>query len=53
MITHLILQGENFICGHCKMIQHYLREVCHFCGYSFSNYEELLIKNYKEKNIDF
>lgn len=48
MITQLVKKPHGYICGNCRMIQRKIEDTCWFCGYVFSNYEEILIKNYKE-----
>lgn len=48
MFTYLIKKSQGFICGNCRMAQKRIENTCWFCGYIFSNYEEILIKNYKD-----
>lgn len=50
MITHLVKKPGGYICHNCRMKQQEIKETCWFCGYFFSNYEIVLLKNYKEQN---
>lgn len=49
MVTHLVRKGDKLICHNCRMEQKELRETCWFCDYFFSNYEIIVLENYKEK----
>lgn len=49
MIAHLIPKFDYYYCSECRIKQP-IGEICIFCGAIFSNYEELLLKNYKDKN---
>lgn len=49
MVTHLVRKGDKLICHNCRMEQKELRETCWFCDYFFSNYEIMVLENYKEK----
>lgn len=49
MITHLVKKPDYYICGNCHMRQDEIKHTCWFCGYFFSNYEVILVENYKEK----
>ena len=49
MIAHLITKFDYYYCSECRIKQP-IGEICIFCGAIFSNYEELLLKNYKDKN---
>ena len=49
MITHLVKRNDGYLCHNCRMAQKELRETCWFCGYFFSNYESIVLKNYKDK----
>lgn len=44
MVTQLHFKSGNYYCGNCMMkwIPKYNR--CHFCGYSFSNYESVVLE---------
>ena len=44
MIAQLVKKSNYYICSNCRMKQHNVEEVCWFCGLSFSNYEEEIIK---------
>lgn len=49
MIAHLIPKFDYYYCSECRIKQP-IGEICIFCRAIFSNYEELLLKNYKDKN---
>lgn len=49
MFTHLVKKSNYYICGNCRMKQQELHETCWFCGCLFSNYENIILKNYKEQ----
>lgn len=49
MIAHLINKKNYFICSNCRMKQQEIEETCWFCGFMFSNYEEELIKYFREE----
>lgn len=49
MIAFLRYNG-HYYCSYCLMRQKELRERCEFCGASFSNYEEMLLKWYEDSN---
>lgn len=51
MIAFLRYNGRTYYCSHCLMIQKKLEETCDFCGASFSNYEQMLLKWYEDNNI--
>lgn len=44
MVTNLILKSDQYYCGNCMMRQPRILPRCHFCGYIFSNLEEIMIK---------
>ena len=50
MITILVSKYGEYFCGNCRMRQKELTPYCPFCDYSFSNYEELLLQQYNDKN---
>jgi len=50
MFTHLVKKPIGYICGNCRMKQQEIKDTCWFCGYFFSNYEVVLLENYKEQN---
>lgn len=39
----------HFYCNNCKMGQYDLRPNCFYCGYTFSNYEDILVQQYEEE----
>lgn len=49
MITYLVKKPNYYICGNCRMKQQELHENCWFCGCIFSNYENVILENYKEQ----
>jgi predicted amidophosphoribosyltransferase len=50
MFTHLVKKPTGYICGNCRMKQQEIKDTCWFCGYFFSNYEVVLLENYKEQS---
>lgn len=54
MIATLLTKNNKHICSNCRMEQKDLRAFCWFCDSFFSNYEEALLENYKDKEeIDY
>jgi len=51
MIAKLIHKNDYYYCSECRMKQK-LQPYCDFCEAIFSNYEELLLENYKESEYD-
>lgn len=49
MITHLVKKNDYYICHNCRMKQQELKETCWFCGYIFSNFEVIVLENYKDR----
>ena len=41
-----------YYCSECRMRQQELRPYCEFCGETFSNYEDVLVKMYEDKRED-
>ena len=41
MIANLILKHNNYVCSNCMMRQTGIPSRCYFCGYQFSNWEEI------------
>ena len=41
METELVAKNDYYICGHCGIKQQYIQSRCYFCGYTFSNWEEI------------
>lgn len=50
MIAQLVKRYGYYVCSNCRMQQHLLKENCWFCNLPFSNYEEILITNFKKEN---
>lgn len=52
MIAQLIDKNNKYICSECRIKQpNDLSPFCYFCGANFSNYEEILIKQFlKDKD---
>lgn len=50
MLTHLAKKNNKWICHNCRMEQKKLQPTCWFCDYFFSNYEAVVLENYKEVN---
>ena len=48
-IAKLVRRADHFICSECRMRQHYLTDVCEFCGATFSNYDEILMRVFMEQ----
>lgn len=51
MIAKLIQKLDSYYCSECRIKQP-INEVCIFCGAIFSNYEELILDNYKDKEYE-
>lgn len=49
MIAQLVKKPNYYICSNCRMKQLLLEPACWFCNFQFSNYEEELIKQFKEE----
>ena len=50
MIAKLIHKNDYYYCSECRMKQGRIIEpYCFFCGSTFSNYEEELIKAFSEE----
>ena len=45
MVANLILKHDNYYCSNCMMRQSGIPARCNFCGYTFSNWEEVAYKN--------
>ncbi len=52
MLTHIENKSKTLHCHNCHMQLQKLTPRCPFCNYWFSNYEVLIIQNFKDKNID-
>lgn len=50
MVAKLMPYKDVYRCSNCYMKVFHLKTKCPFCGKWFSNYEELLIKETKEKD---
>lgn len=44
MVANLILKGDNYYCSNCMVKQFGIPARCNFCGYQFSNWEEIAYK---------
>lgn len=53
MLAHLVKKPNGYLCSNCRMAQNKLEETCWFCGYFFSNYEVILMENYKARTDQF
>jgi hypothetical protein len=50
MITKLVKRGNDYYCNNCFMKQSKIIDpYCYFCGETFSNYEEEIIKIFNEE----
>ena len=49
MVAELVKRGDKYICSECRMQQRGLQWSCWFCGKTFSNYENILLKKLKEE----
>ena len=49
MIAKLIIKNRHYICSNCMMRQEGIPPYCKFCGYEFSNWEELAFKDVMEE----
>ena len=45
-------KDNKLYCSKCRMTQPRLQETCVFCGDLFSNYEDMLLKLYKEAEYE-
>jgi len=52
MVALLKEKNGKLYCSNCRMTQPRLLEICFFCGRSFSNYEDILLKLYKEEEYE-
>ena len=50
MVSKLLKHESTYYCSNCRMKQFELHSHCPFCGYMFSNIEEILIQ---EESEDF
>lgn len=41
-----------YCCMHCYMLSRQLLPQCQFCGATYSNYQEILVKNWHEQEVD-
>lgn len=51
-VATIIKRGNNYVCSECMMKQYDLTQnegYCLWCGATFSNYSEVLLQKYKEK----
>ena len=48
MVSKLIKKDYAYICSECRMRQPRLQDTCWWCGNLFSNFEEVLMKDFKE-----
>lgn len=49
MTSKIIEKHNEYYCSNCMMRQQRIRASCWWCGNLFSNYEEMLIKDYNER----
>lgn len=49
MISTLKQKNGSYYCTECMMRQFTLRPQCSFCGAEFSNYQDVVIENYKKE----
>lgn len=49
MIAKIIVKNNHYYCGFCRMKQALLKESCWFCGHIFTNYEEVAVENYNDR----
>lgn len=50
MIAKILRKMDGpYICSNCRLRIDTIREYCDFCGATFSNYEEIVLKNFKEQ----
>ena len=51
MLTARLLKNASnkYYCSNCRVIQQKLRAECFFCNAIFSNYEEIQLKLYNDK----
>ena len=53
MIATLLKKPQGYMCSNCRLIQRTIAPTCSFCNYSFSNFEEIVLEQYKEiENYD-
>ena len=50
-IGKLIKKGSSYRCSECHMPQE-LRDTCIFCGVMFTNFEELLLEEYEDREYE-
>lgn len=49
MIAKLKERNNYYYCSNCLMRQYNLEITCFFCGATFSNWEEIMVKVFREK----
>ena len=52
MVADLIKKNNYYYCSHCRMRQLQPNPNCYFCGNYFSNWESVLIEEFKEDEKD-
>lgn len=52
MVTNLIFKSGNYYCSNCMVRQSGIPPRCSFCGYLFSNWEELIYKEIMRQMSD-
>jgi len=48
MVSTLVKRNTHYYCSNCMMRQLQLNPNCYFCGNSFSNWESVMIEEFKE-----
>ena len=51
-MARLVEKNEEFYCSECMMRQKDIESVCFFCGKSFSNWEEILVRLFDVREED-
>lgn len=49
MIANLKFKSDGYYCSNCMMRQSGIPSHCYFCGYEFSNWEEIVCKKIIEE----
>ena len=49
MVAKIKEKNNYYYCSHCLMRQQELEPNCFFCGATFTNWEEIMVKIFREK----
>lgn len=52
MVAKLKKRNNEYYCSNCRIVQRHLQYYCIFCGYEFSNYEEIIFRSELDELIN-